>query len=31
MKNIPSFIKIGSSIQMLIGAIYRQRDSMVIS
>jgi hypothetical protein len=27
---IPSFIKIDSSIQMLMGGIYRHKDSMVI-
>jgi hypothetical protein len=28
---IPSFIKIGSGVQMLIGGIYTHRDSNVIS
>jgi hypothetical protein len=28
---IPSFIKIGSGVQKLIGEIHRHRDSMVIS
>jgi hypothetical protein len=28
---IPSFIKIGSTIQKLIGGIHRRRDSLVIA